>query len=91
VEDAFKEFPYRTCAAWRDICNRFGTGLTHCELLCLAEVVAFNLNLTLDREAKRRKSCLVKWFDGHLSQISPFLGRVRLMDVDGIPIQKLPV
>jgi hypothetical protein len=91
ADDSFKEFSYRTCAAWRDICSRFGPGLTHSELLCVAEVVAYNLNLTVDREAKRRKSCLVRWFDANLAQINPFLSRLRLLDVNGIPIQKLTV
>jgi hypothetical protein len=77
----------RNSPAWREICRRYGPCLTHSELICLAEVVALNLNLTLCRAAKRKKKNLVGWFDENFEQIQPFLNRVLLFDIDGQPIQ----
>jgi hypothetical protein len=89
--EPIKTFQSRSCPAWREICKRFGPSLTHHELVCLAEVVSHNLSLTLDRVTKRKKKALIKWFDDHLTQISPFLGRVVLIDADGHPVQNIAV
>jgi hypothetical protein len=81
-----KGFRYKSSRAWRELSLRFGTDLTASELLSVAEVVAFNLSLTVDRKAKRKKSLLVKWFDDNLKDVIPFLNHVRLIDNQGKPI-----
>jgi hypothetical protein len=78
-----KGFRYKSSRAWRELSLRFGTDLTAIELLSIAEVVAFNLSLTVDRKAKRKKSLLVKWFDDNLKEVIPFLNHMRLIDTQG--------
>ena len=51
----------------------FGDSLTGAKMLTLAEICCFKLNLYLDREARRRKSVLLKWFEENLAVIKEFL------------------
>ena len=66
--------------AWREITARFGSNIKHPELLSIAEVLAKNANVKLDRDAKRRKTVLIKWFSENWVAISPFLNYVVLED-----------
>jgi hypothetical protein len=77
--------------AWRKVTSRYGDGLNHAELLSVAEVVAYNLNVPLDREAKRRKSLLIKWFEDNMNEIEPFLDYVKLVDSNGCQITNDPI
>jgi hypothetical protein len=65
---------------WKEITHRFGSNLKQPELLSIAHVLASHAGLKLDRDAKRRKSVLVKWFDEHWSQLCPYLDYVVLED-----------
>ncbi|KAK8834742.1 hypothetical protein M9Y10_011163 [Tritrichomonas musculus] len=67
--------------AWREITNRFGNNIKQPELLSIATVLANNANIKLDRDAKRRKSVLIKWFEENWKAILPFLDYVVLEDV----------
>jgi hypothetical protein len=49
----------------------------------VAEVIAINVKLALDRESKRKKPALIKWFDENFELIGPFLDRLILLDMDG--------
>lgn len=68
-------------SAWREITNRFGNNIKQPELLSIATVLASNANIKLDRDAKRRKSVLIKWFEENWKAILPFLDYVVLEDV----------
>lgn len=68
---------------WREITQRFGVNIKQPELLSIAQVVATNANIKLDRDAKRRKTVLIKWFEENWSAISPFLAYVVLEDQTG--------
>lgn len=76
-------FVYKNSAAWKVITEKYGDNLNQAELLSLAEVIAEQLGLKVDREAKRRKEVLVKWYDEHLSEIMCLLPRIILEDKDG--------
>jgi hypothetical protein len=65
---------------WRAITGKFGATLKQPELLSIARILSANANIKLDRDAKRRKSVLVKWFEENWSSISPFLEYVVLED-----------
>lgn len=86
LEDRMKNFDYKSSMAWKEIVIRYGADLTHGELRCVAEVIADNLAISLDREAKRRKNVLIKWFQENLEQIGPFLNKIKLIDSAGRPI-----
>jgi len=63
---------------WRQITQRFGANVKQPELLSIANVLAMNANIKLDRDAKRRKSVLIKWFQENWAIVSPFLDFVVL-------------
>jgi hypothetical protein len=67
-------------AVWKEICARFGNNIKQPELRSIANVLASHANLKLDRDATRRKSVLIKWFDEHWAQIEPYLDYVVLED-----------
>ncbi len=55
-----------------------GTKIKQNELLSIAQCVSEKTSVELDREAKRRKSVLLKWFDDNWDQILPTLQFVRM-------------
>lgn len=83
VDRRLEGFTPTTSRAWREICERYGSGLNQTELLSLAEVISIHLGLKVDRDAKRRKEVLIKWFDENFDQILPFLDHVILEDSSG--------
>ena len=66
-------FDQKTSHAYAVLCKRFGPKLSQQELLALAQVVSENLKIQLDREASRRKSVLIKWFDENFAKMESFL------------------
>jgi hypothetical protein len=79
-------FHSKSSTAWAEIVKRFGDGLNQTELLSIAQVLGWMLDIRVDREAKRRKEVLVKWFDEHWSAISDTVNLIRLEDIHGRPI-----
>ena len=67
-------------SVWHEITQRFGASIKQPELLSIANVLAQNANIKLDRDAKRRKSVLIKWFEENWASIRPFLDYVVLED-----------
>ena len=65
---------------WHEITQKFGASIKQPELLSIATVLAQNANVKLDRDAKRRKSVLIKWFEENWAAIKPFLDYVVLED-----------
>ncbi|OHS98901.1 hypothetical protein TRFO_34769 [Tritrichomonas foetus] len=80
VFSRLRGFKAKDSRVWSEITRRFGSELKHGELLSIAEVVAANAGVQLDRDAKRRKSVLIKWFEENWIRISPFLNYVILED-----------
>ena len=83
VEMRLNGFDYKNSDAWQIICERFGPTLSQSELLSIAQVIAFHAKIKLDREAKRRKEVLIKWFQENIVEIMPFLNRLVLEDSEG--------
>jgi len=65
---------------WQEISRRFGANIKQAELTNIAQVIADSAQIKLDRDAKRRKSVLLKWFDEHWNEIHPFLDFVVIGD-----------
>jgi hypothetical protein len=76
-----KDFNAKDCSVWREITNRFGRNIKQRELLSIATVLATHANIKLDRDAKRRKTVLVKWFEENWPALQPYLDYVVLEDV----------
>jgi hypothetical protein len=83
VDARLNGFSLKESPAWRMIIRRFGENLNQMELLSLAQVLSDRLNLKIDREAKRRKEVLIKWYDENFRAISEVLPYVYLEDKDG--------
>jgi hypothetical protein len=56
------------------------------ELRSLAEVVGAEIGVKVDREAKRRKEVLIKWFDENYALMGPILARIQMEDSNGRPM-----
>jgi hypothetical protein len=79
-------FHSKSSSAWAEITKRFGSSLNQTELLSIAEVIGWKLGIRVDREAKRRKEVLVKWFEEHWAEIADIVSTIRLEDSHGNPI-----
>lgn len=71
--------------AWHQITQKFGVNIKQPELLSIAEVLAQNACIKLDRDAKRRKAVLIKWFSENWDKIKPYLDYVVLEDANPTP------
>jgi hypothetical protein len=71
-------FAPRQTPIWREITRRFGDNIKQPELVSIAAVLAHNSHIKLDRDAKRRKCCLIKWFEENWAGIAPYLDCVVL-------------
>ena len=67
---------------WAEIARRFGPTVKQGELTNIAQVIANHAGIKLDRDAKRRKCVLLKWFDENWEKIQPFLDYVILASDD---------
>jgi hypothetical protein len=61
--------------ACRALGGKFGSTIKD-EVLCIAEVLGAEIGIYPDRDAKRRKIVLLKWYDENWERIQPFLGRI---------------
>ena len=64
----------------QEITRRFGPNIKHGELVGIAQAIADKAQIKLDRDAKRRKNVLIKWFAENWDIISPFLDYIVLED-----------
>jgi hypothetical protein len=71
-------FSPKDTPAWREITRRFGANIKQPELVSIASVLAQSTNIKLDRDAKRRKAVLIKWFEENWTTVAPFLDHVVL-------------
>jgi hypothetical protein len=78
IADRLSGFDHRDNNVWKSLSQRFGTNVKQAELLSIALVLAERAGINLDRDAKRRKSVLVKWFDENWGAIEPYLDYVVL-------------
>ena len=75
-------FNQKDNCAWLELTKRFGQNIKRSELMNIAQVLADAANIKLDRDAKRRKSVLLKWFDEHWTRIRPLLDYI-VLEGDG--------
>jgi hypothetical protein len=60
---------------WKKLQEIFGEKIQLNALLCVASQLSEQAGVILDRDAKRRKNILVKWFEEHWESLSPHLDR----------------
>lgn len=83
VDKRLKGFVVKESRAWKQICQHYGSNLNQVELLSIAEVLGYALHIRVDREAKRRKEVLIKWFEENIEAIEPMLDRIIPEDKNG--------
>ena len=54
--------------------------------MSIAEVLGHMLHIRVDREAKRRKEVLIKWFEENIEAIHPMLDKIIPEDKNGNPV-----
>ena len=82
IANRLNNFNPKDTPVWREITQRFGSSIKQPELLSIATVLAQNAHIKLDRDAKRRKAVLIKWFEENWAAIYPYLDYVVLEDGD---------
>ena len=78
VHQRVKGFDINKSIAWNALTHTFGDKLTHEELTSIAELISKTANIKLDRDAKRRKIVLIKWFEEHWDTVKCYLPIITL-------------
>lgn len=78
LTDRLSNFDFVRSRAWKVIKQKGWDTLNQKELLSIASILASKCNISLDREAKRRKPILVKWFDENFDIIAPIFNCIQL-------------
>ena len=76
-------FGFQNSPSWSIISSRWGDNLSQTELLGIATILCTKTGLKVDREAKRRKDVLVKWFDENFHIIQRYFDLIVLEDDHG--------
>jgi hypothetical protein len=71
-------FDWMKSYAWVELAKRYGPKLVHEELVSIADLVANRLHIKLDRDARRRKIVMIKWFEENWTLIHPLLEEIVL-------------
>lgn len=79
LQTRLQGFDYKKSYVYQQIYQQFGV-ITFSELTSIATLVSKTIHISLDRDAKRRKIVLYKWFDEHWNQIQPYIQYIRLSD-----------
>lgn len=73
-----------------EISRRFGPNIKQAELFNIAQCIADFAKITVDRDAKRKKSVLLKWFEEHWQKVSPYLDYVVLEEASTSKEDQIP-
>ena len=62
------------------IITKFGTGISHNELISISNIIAENTEIKMDRLIKRHKGVLIKWLDDNYDVAYPIIEKMELWD-----------
>ena len=77
-------FDYKSSDAWRKIVELYGTDIKRTTLCDIAKYIAEKKGLKMDRDSKRRKDVLLKWYSDNWSVAIGILEKVKVKD--NVPI-----
>lgn len=80
VQQRVSGFNPQCSDAWAGLCQHFGSKITQDELVSIAEAIKLYAQVKLDRDARRRKSVILKWYQDNWAQISKYIKYVVLED-----------
>jgi hypothetical protein len=66
-------FHWKQSLVWAHLNYLYGPKLSQDELISIGELVAQMLQIKLDRDARRRKPVMIKWFEENWCKIQPLL------------------
>jgi hypothetical protein len=78
VQRRVEGFNWRKSRAWTQLTCLYGPKLNQEELVSIADLVAGRLQIKLDRDARRRKTVIIKWFEENWNLIQPLLSTIVL-------------
>jgi hypothetical protein len=73
IEERIRGFNWKRSWVWIHLTSVYGPKLTQEELVSLADLIASALHIKLDRDARRRKTVMIKWFEENWLRIRPIL------------------
>jgi hypothetical protein len=71
-------FNWQRSTPWNQLIALYGPRLSQEELVSIARLIAKKLDIKLDRDARRRKPVMIKWFEENWESIEPLLGNIIL-------------
>jgi hypothetical protein len=80
VQRRIEGFNWQKSFAWFHLCCMYGPKLKQDELLSIADILAKKLEIKLDRDARRRKAVMIKWFEENWIRIRHLLPFIVLDD-----------
>lgn len=81
IQKRIQGFKWRDSRVWEFLTARFGHKLTQDELVSIADLICRQTQLRLDRDARRRKVVLLKWFEENWTIVQPLL-HIIVLDTD---------
>ena len=80
VQQRVSGFDFLCSDAWTYLCRHFGNKVTQEELVSIADAIKPYARVKLDRDARRRKSVILKWYQDNWPQIQQYIKYVVLED-----------
>lgn len=81
-------FNYKDTEAYQMIIDKFGNNVRQQELIQIACCLSKKIGVKVERDSKRRKDLLFKWFQENIDKISPILHQVVAFGKDGRVLKK---
>jgi hypothetical protein len=78
VQKRVDGFNWKRSTAWKHLSAAYGPSLKHEELVSIADLAAKKLGIRLDRDARRRKIVMIKWFEENWAVLEPLLSKIVL-------------
>jgi len=72
-------FSWKNATAWKHVSKLFGDDIKQTTLRKIADDLSSKLDVHLDRDAKRRKSVLIKWFEENWNMIIPLIDQYKVI------------
>lgn len=79
-KDRLSGWDYKKSKSWDVIKSRFGKCLDQTNIYCMLQICADKAGLKIDREAKREKQILIKWFEENFDHVIQFFNNISPCD-----------
>lgn len=81
-------FDYKDTAAYRMLADKFGSSVRQQDLVQIACCLSKKIGVKVERDAKRRKDLLIRWFQENIEKVSALLPMVVAFGKDGRVLKK---